>query len=52
MTPSRPLPPITLRVAFWITNGSIADVAVVWAKLDGVINGFLVEKETKGFSTF
>ena len=36
----------------WITNGSIADVAVVWAKLDGVIRGFLVEKGTKGFSTF
>jgi len=36
----------------WITNGSIADVAVVWAKLDGVIHGFLVEKGTKGFSTF
>jgi glutaryl-CoA dehydrogenase len=35
----------------WITNGSIADVAVVWAKLDGVINGFLVESGTKGFST-
>ena len=35
----------------WITNGSIADVAVVWAKLDGVINGFLVERGTKGFST-
>jgi len=35
----------------WITNGSIADVAVVWAKLDGVIRGFLVEKGTKGFST-
>jgi glutaryl-CoA dehydrogenase len=34
----------------WITNGSIADVAVVWAKLDGKINGFLVEKGTKGFS--
>ncbi|NOX16829.1 MAG: acyl-CoA dehydrogenase, partial [Chlorobi bacterium] len=34
----------------WITNGSIADVAVVWAKLDGVIRGFLVEKEFKGFS--
>ena len=28
----------------WITNGSIADVAVVWAKLDGEIRGFLVEK--------
>ncbi len=36
----------------WITNGSIADVAVVWAKLDGVVRGFLVEKGTKGFSTF
>jgi glutaryl-CoA dehydrogenase len=35
----------------WITNGSIADVALVWAKLDGVINGFLVERGTKGFST-
>jgi glutaryl-CoA dehydrogenase len=35
----------------WITNGSIAHVAVVWAKLDGVIRGFLVEKGTKGFST-
>lgn len=33
----------------WITNGTIADVAVVWAKLDGVIKGFLVEKGTKGF---
>jgi glutaryl-CoA dehydrogenase len=36
----------------WITNGSIADVAVVWARLDGgKIRGFLVEKGTKGFST-
>ncbi len=34
----------------WITNGTLADVAVVWAKLDGVIRGFLVEKGTKGFS--
>lgn len=34
----------------WITNGTLADVAVVWAKLDGVIKGFLVEKDTKGFS--
>ncbi len=34
----------------WITNGSIADVAVVWAKLDGKVCGFLVEKGTKGFS--
>jgi glutaryl-CoA dehydrogenase len=35
----------------WITNGSIADIAIVWAKLDGEIRGFIVEKETKGFST-
>jgi len=34
----------------WITNGSIADVAVVWAKMDGEIRGFLVEKGTPGFS--
>lgn len=34
----------------WITNGTIADVAVVWAKLNGVIHGFLVEKGTKGFT--
>jgi len=34
----------------WITNGSIADVAVVWAKLEGEIKGFLVEKGTPGFS--
>ena len=35
----------------WITNGSVADVAVVWAKQDGVIRGFLVEKDTPGFTT-
>ncbi|MEX0736580.1 MAG: acyl-CoA dehydrogenase family protein [Bacteroidota bacterium] len=34
----------------WITNGTIADVAVVWAKLEGEIKGFLVEKGTKGFT--
>lgn len=34
----------------WITNGSLADVAVVWAKLDGVVRGFLVEKGMKGFT--
>jgi len=34
----------------WITNGTVADVAVVWAKLDGVVKGFIVEKGTKGFS--
>lgn len=34
----------------WITNGTIADVAVVWAKLDGTIRGFLVEKGMKGYT--
>ena len=35
----------------WITNGSLADVAVVWARTeDGKVNGFLVEKGTPGFS--
>jgi len=34
----------------WITNGSIADLAVVWAKLDGVVRGFLVERGTPGFT--
>ena len=34
----------------WITNGTIADVAVVWARTDeGVINGFLVERGMSGF---
>jgi len=35
----------------WITNGSIADVAVVWAKIDQGITGFIVEKGTPGFTT-
>jgi len=35
----------------WISNSPIADVAVVWAKLDKVIRGFIVERGTKGFST-
>jgi glutaryl-CoA dehydrogenase len=34
----------------WITNGSIADLAVVWARTDEGIRGFLVEKGSKGFS--
>jgi glutaryl-CoA dehydrogenase len=34
----------------WITNGTVADVAVVWAKLDGDIRGFLVEKGMFGFT--
>ncbi|MBZ5637140.1 MAG: acyl-CoA dehydrogenase family protein [Acidobacteriia bacterium] len=35
----------------WITNGSLADVAVVWAKTQDGIRGFLVEKGTPGFTT-
>ena len=35
----------------WITNAPIADVAVVWAKLEGRIRGFLVERGTPGFAT-
>ncbi len=34
---------------YWITNGNIAGVAVVWAKLDGEIRGFLVDTDTPGF---
>ena len=34
----------------WITNGTIADVAIVWAKMNGIIHGFLVERGTEGFS--
>jgi glutaryl-CoA dehydrogenase len=34
----------------WITNGNIADVALVWAKLDGVVRGFLAPTRTKGFT--
>ena len=34
----------------WITNGSIADVAVVWAMTDEGVKGFLVEKDTPGFT--
>jgi glutaryl-CoA dehydrogenase len=35
----------------WISNAPVADIAVVWAKLDGVIRGFIVERGMKGFST-
>ncbi len=34
----------------WITNSPIADVAVVWAKLDGVIRGFLIEAGSPGYA--
>lgn len=33
----------------WITNGSIADVAVIWAQTDSGVRGFLVPADTKGF---
>jgi glutaryl-CoA dehydrogenase len=33
----------------WITNGTMADMAIVWAKLDGRIRGFIVEKDRAGF---
>jgi len=35
----------------WISNAPVAHVAVVWAKLDNVIRGFIVERGMKGFST-
>jgi len=35
----------------WITNGSIADIAVVWARTEEGVRGFLVERGTKGYST-
>jgi len=34
----------------WITNGGIADVAIVWAQVDGAIRGFVVPTDTKGFA--
>ena len=34
----------------WITNSPIADVFVIWAKLDEVVRGFILEKEMKGLS--
>ena len=34
----------------WITNSPIADVLIVWAKLDGVIRGFILEKGMEGLS--
>jgi glutaryl-CoA dehydrogenase len=35
----------------WITNGSVADVAVVWAQTDDGVRGFLVPRDTPGFAT-
>ncbi len=34
----------------WITNGSVADVAIVWARAEGAIRGFVVPTETPGFT--
>jgi glutaryl-CoA dehydrogenase len=35
----------------WITNGGVADLSVVWAKSDDGVLGFLVPRDTRGFST-
>ena len=35
----------------WITNGGVAHIAIVWAKLEGRIRGFIVEQGTPGYST-
>ena len=35
----------------WITNGGIADVAVVWARTDEGVRGFVVPTDTAGFTT-
>ncbi len=35
----------------WITNGSVADVAIVWARTEDGVRGFLIEKGTPGFGT-
>ena len=35
----------------WITNATQADLAVVWAKVDEVVHGFLIERGTKGFES-
>jgi glutaryl-CoA dehydrogenase len=35
----------------WITNGGIADVAIVWARTDDGVRGFLVPRGTRGFTT-
>ena len=34
----------------WITNGTLADLALVWARTDDGVRGFIVEKETRGYS--
>ena len=39
------------RRQYWITNAPICDLAIVWAKLDGAIAGFIVERGFQGFTT-
>ena len=39
-----------LNGTMWITNGSIADIAIVWARAEDGIRGFIVERGTPGFS--
>jgi glutaryl-CoA dehydrogenase len=34
----------------WITSGTVSDVAIIWAKLDGEIRGFIVDTKSEGFS--
>jgi glutaryl-CoA dehydrogenase len=34
----------------WITNGNLAHIAIIWAKVDGVVHGFIVPTNTKGFT--
>jgi glutaryl-CoA dehydrogenase len=36
---------------YWISNAPICDLAIVWAKLDGDITGFIVERDAAGFTT-
>ncbi len=38
-------------VKSWITNATLAHIAIVWAKLDGVVRGFVVERGTRGVTT-
>jgi glutaryl-CoA dehydrogenase len=35
----------------WISNAPVADVFIIWARLDGVIRGFIIDKGAKGLST-
>jgi len=34
----------------WITNGNLAHIAIIWAKVEGVVHGFIVPTNTKGFT--